>query len=120
MNPATRIFISTTTAAGQKLARERHGEENVFYFPLDFAFAIRPYFKRLRPKLVILAETEFWPNFLRLAKRSGAKVAVVNARISNRSHNAYLRWRGVLRRSFQYVDLFLPQSPSRAKRLLAI
>src|SRR5690349_6721172 len=51
--PEMRIFISTTTAAGQKLARERHDAENVFYFPLDFAFAIRPYFKRLRPSLVI-------------------------------------------------------------------
>jgi 3-deoxy-D-manno-octulosonic-acid transferase len=119
-NPGTRIFLSTTTAAGQKLARERHGEENVFYFPLDFAFAIRPYFKRLRPKLVILAETEFWPNFLRLARRSGAKVAVVNARISNRSYGGYRRWRGVLRRFLQNVDLFLTQSPEDAKRLIEI
>ncbi|HTD23231.1 MAG TPA: 3-deoxy-D-manno-octulosonic acid transferase [Terriglobales bacterium] len=119
-NPGTRIFLSTTTAAGQKLARERHGEENVFYFPLDFAFAIRPYFKRLQPKLVILAETEFWPNFLRLARRSGAKVAVVNARISNRSYGGYRRWRGVLRRFLQNVDLFLTQSPEDAKRLIEI
>src|SRR5260370_5206390 len=119
-NPGTRIFIPTTPPAGQHLARERHGEENVFYFPLDFAFAIRPYFKRLRPKLVILAEIEFWPNFLRLAKRSGAKVAVVNARISNRSHNGYRRWRGVLRRFLQNVDLFLTQSPEDAKRLIEI
>jgi 3-deoxy-D-manno-octulosonic-acid transferase len=120
INPGTRIFISTTTAAGQKLARERHGEENVFYFPLDFAFAIRPYFKHLRPKLVVLAETEFWPNFLRLAKRSGAKVAVVNARISNRSYGGYRRWRSVLRRFLQNVDLFLTQSPEDAKRLTEI
>src|SRR5260370_9771421 len=106
-NPGTRIFISTTTAAGQKLARERHGEENVFYFPLDFAFAIRPYLKHLRPKLVVLAETEFWPNFLRLVKRSGAKLPVVNARISHRSHNGYRPWRPVLRKKLQNVDLFL-------------
>ncbi|HZR27852.1 MAG TPA: 3-deoxy-D-manno-octulosonic acid transferase [Terriglobales bacterium] len=119
-NPDKRIFISTTTAAGQKLARERHGEQNVFYFPLDFAFAVRPYFKRLHPRLVVLAETEFWPNFLRLAKKSGASVAVVNARISDRSYPGYRRWRGILRRVLQNADLFLAQSDEDARRLVEI
>jgi len=119
-NPGRRIFFSTTTAAGQKLARERHGEENVFYFPLDFAFAIRSYFRRLRPRLVVLAETEFWPNFLRLAKKSGARVAVVNARISDRSYPGYRRWRGVLCGVLQNVDLFLTQSEEDARRLAEI
>jgi len=118
--PGVQIFISTTTAAGQKLARERHGEENVFYFPIDLAFAMRPYFKRLRPALVVLAETEFWPNFLRLAKRSGAKVAVVNARISDRSYPSYRRWRGMLSKILQNVDLFLTQSGEDARRLIEI
>lgn len=119
-NPGVRIFLSTTTAAGQKLARERHGAKNVFYFPLDFAFAIRPYMKQLRPRLVVLAETEFWPNLLRLAKRSGAKVAVVNARISDRSYGGYLRWRGLLGPVLQNIDVFLAQSQEDAKRLVEI
>src|SRR5689334_18725789 len=59
--PDYRILVSTATATGQKLARSRFGAENVFYFPLDFAFAIRPYLDALRPDLVVLAETEFWP-----------------------------------------------------------
>ena len=118
--PGTRVFLSTTTAAGQRLARERHGQENVFYFPLDFALAIRPYLKRLRPALVVLAETEFWPNFLRLARSSGAKVAVVNARISDRSYSGYRRWRGLLRRVLQNVDLFLAQSHEDSRRLTDI
>src|SRR6201987_4638223 len=71
--PDHRIFVSTTTNTGQRLARQHFGEENVFYFPLDFAFAVRPYLDRLRPQLVVLAETEFWPNFLRLAHRYGAQ-----------------------------------------------
>jgi 3-deoxy-D-manno-octulosonic-acid transferase len=119
-NPGVRIFLSTTTAAGQKLARERHGEENVFYFPLDFALAIRPYLKRLRPRLVVLAETEFWPNFLRLAKGSGAKVAIVNARISDRSHRGYFRWHWLLQKWLRNVDLFLAQSRQDAGRLVEI
>ena len=119
-NPGIRVLLSTTTAAGQKLARERHGAENVFYFPLDFAFAIRAYLKRLRPTVVVLAETEFWPNFLRLARRAGAKTAVVNARISDRSYAGYRRWRSLLRRVLQNVDLFLAQSQEDATRLTEI
>ena len=87
------MLISTTTSTGQKLAAQRFGPENVFYFPLDFAFAIRPYLDALRPELVVVAETEFWPNFLRLAQRSGARVAVINCRISDRSFPGYKRFR---------------------------
>src|SRR4051812_40148410 len=65
--PEHRVVISTTTDTGQKLARARFSEENVFYFPLDFRFAVHRYVETLRPELVIIAETEFWPNFLRVA-----------------------------------------------------
>jgi 3-deoxy-D-manno-octulosonic-acid transferase len=115
-----RVLISTTTATGQKLARERFGEDNVFYFPLDFRFAVRRYLHALRPRLVILAETEFWPNFLKIAKQSGAKIAVVNARISDRSLPGYRRWRGWMRRVLANVDLFLAQSDEDARRLIEI
>ena len=118
--PQERIVISTTTATGQKLARERFGEENVFYFPLDFGFAVRSYLEALRPRMVILAETEFWPNFLKLAKHSGAKIAVVNARISDRSLGGYRRWRGWMRRVLANIDLFLAQSEEDARRLVEI
>ena len=63
--PGWRIVVSTTTDTGQKLARERFGEDNVFYFPLDLPFAVRAYLQALRPKLLVLAESEFWPNLLR-------------------------------------------------------
>src|ERR1035437_5173982 len=76
--PSHRILISTTTSTGQKLAARQFGAENVFYFPLDFAFAVRPYLGASHPELVVVAETEFWPNFLRLAKRSGARISVIN------------------------------------------
>jgi 3-deoxy-D-manno-octulosonic-acid transferase len=118
--PGGRIVVSTTTTTGQKLARQRFGEENVFYFPLDFAFAIRPYLRSLQPRLVVLAETEFWPNFLRLAKASGARVAVVNARISDRSLPGYRRWRGLLPGVLLNVKLFLAQSEEDKRRLISI
>jgi 3-deoxy-D-manno-octulosonic-acid transferase len=118
--PERRVFISTTTATGQALARQRFGEENVFYFPLDFAFAIRPYLRALRPALVVVAETEFWPNFLRLAKASGAQIAVVNARISDRSLPRYMRFRRLLRRALVSIDVLLAQSEEDKRRLFAI
>jgi 3-deoxy-D-manno-octulosonic-acid transferase len=74
----------------------------------------------LRPQLVILAETEFWPNFLRLAAASGARVAVVNARISDRSYPRYLRFRRLLRRALEPVELFLAQSEGDAERLRTV
>ena len=113
----SRVFVSTTTDTGQALARKRFGEESVFYFPMDFGFAIGPYLSALRPKMVVIAETEFWPNFIGLAYASGARIAVVNARISDRSWPRYRRFRGLLRRVLANVDLFLTQTREDAARL---
>lgn len=122
--PAHRILISTTTSTGQKLAAQRFGAENVFYYPLDFAFAIRPYLAALRPELVVVAETEFWPNFFRLAKRSGARIAVINCRISDRSLPGYKRFRywlpKLLGKTLGHVDLFLAQTEEDQRRLIEI
>jgi 3-deoxy-D-manno-octulosonic-acid transferase len=122
--PAHRAVVSTTTSTGQKLAAQRFGAENVFYFPLDFSFAIRPYIEALRPELVVVAETEFWPNFLRLAKASGAKIAVINCRISDRSLPGYKRFRfwlpKLLGGALANVDIFLAQTEEDRRRLIEI
>jgi 3-deoxy-D-manno-octulosonic-acid transferase len=114
------VLVTTTTDTGQDLARKRFAADSVFYFPLDFAFAIRPYLRVLRPELVVLAETEFWPNFLRLAEASGARIAVVNARISDRSLPRYRRFRWALQSILSQLDLFLAQTEQDAERLRAI
>jgi 3-deoxy-D-manno-octulosonic-acid transferase len=118
--PGWRIVVSTTTDTGQRLARRRFGEDNVFYLPLDVSFAVRPYFDALRPRLLVLAESEFWPNLLRWARLSGASVAVVNARVSDRSLPGYLRFRSLLGPVMQNVDVFLAQSEEDARRLIQI
>jgi 3-deoxy-D-manno-octulosonic-acid transferase len=118
--PQHRVLMSTTTDTGQSLARKRFGDQNVFYFPMDFAFAIRPYLQTLRPELVVLAETEFWPNFLRLAQANAARIAVVNARVSDRSWPRYQRFRWALQRMLAHVDVFLAQTPEDAARLQSI
>ena len=118
--PGRRIFVSTTTATGQELARQRFGVDRVFYMPLDFRFALRPYLVALRPSLLILAETEFWPNLLHLAKETGTTIAVVNARISDRSFPRYRRFRWFFSQVLENVDLFLAQTEEDARRLKAI
>jgi 3-deoxy-D-manno-octulosonic-acid transferase len=116
--PGLRIVVSTTTDTGQKLARERLGADNVFYFPVDLPFAVRAYLRALRPRLLVLAESEFWPNLLRWAQLSGAAVAVVNARVSDRSFPGYMRFQKLLQRVMQNVQLFLAQSEEDARRLI--
>jgi 3-deoxy-D-manno-octulosonic-acid transferase len=118
--PEWQVFVSTTTSTGQALARQRFGETRVFYMPLDFRFAMRPYLKALRPRMLVLAETEFWPNLLHLAKLSGATVAVVNARISDRSFPRYGRFRWFFSRILANIDLFLAQTEEDARRLTQI
>ena len=118
--PGYRIVVSTTTDTGQKLARDRFGAKNVFYFPIALGFAIRPYLDALRPQLIVIAETEFWPNFLRLAKSAGARIVVVNARISDRSWRGYRRLHWWLPKVIQNVDLFLAQTQDDSRRLIDI
>jgi 3-deoxy-D-manno-octulosonic-acid transferase len=118
--PERPVFVSTTTATGQRLARERFGENQVFYNPIDLEVAVRRYLSLLRPAMLILAETEFWPNLLRLAKRSGAAVVIVNARISDRSFPRYRRFRWFFSRVLSEVDLFLAQTEMDTDRLRAI
>jgi 3-deoxy-D-manno-octulosonic-acid transferase len=118
--PGYRLVVSTTTAAGQTLARSRFGRNSVFYFPLDFQFAIRPYLQLLRPELIVIAETEFWPNFMRLAHQSGARIAIVNARISDRSYPGYRRFRRFWTRVLQPIDIFLTQTEEDRRRLANI
>lgn len=115
-----RVMISTTTRTGQRLARERFGADRVFYFPLDFAFAVRAYMRALRPRMLVLLETEFWPRMLVECRRAGVPVAVVNARISDRSWPSYWRLRSVWRRLLNGLAAVLAQSEVDAERLRAL
>src|SRR6185437_13878622 len=118
--PEFQILISTTTRTGQDLARSRFGAGRVFYCPLDLPWAVRAYLDALPPRLLVLTETEFWPNLLHGCFRRGIPVAVVNARISDRSWPRYRRlcwfWRPLLSRLAQV----LAQSETDASRLRAL
>jgi 3-deoxy-D-manno-octulosonic-acid transferase len=111
------VAISTTTRTGQELARERFGVNRVFYCPLDLPWAVHAYFNALKPKLLILAETEFWPNLLSGCFRRRIPVAVVNARISDRSWPRYQLARRFFRPLLEQLSLALAQSEIDADRL---
>ena len=114
------MVVSTTTATGQALARERFGAERVFYYPLDFAWAVRAYLRALKPRLLVLMESELWPRMLVECRRAGVPVAVVNARVSDRSFARAMRARAVWGRMLRRVGLFLAQSEEDARRLVAM
>ena len=118
--PDHRVAISTTTRTGQALARERFGAERVFYCPLDLPWAVRAYLRVLRPKLLVLAETEFWPNLLNGCFRRGIPVAVVNARISDRSWPRYQMLQSLWRPILARLSRVLAQSETDADRLRAL
>ena len=118
--PEFELLISTTTRTGQDLARQRFGAERVFYCPLDLPWAVRATLNILKPRLLILAETEFWPNLLSGCFRRSIPVAVVNARISDRSWPRYRLLRHLWRPFLSRIACVLAQSDTDAARLKAI
>ena len=114
------LVISTTTRTGQALARQRFGADRVFYCPLDIPRAVNAYLNALRPSMLILAETEFWPNLLHECFRRGIPVAVVNARISDRSWPRYKLLRRFWAPLLGRLSAVLAQSETDAERLRAL
>ena len=106
--PGHRVFVSTTTLTGNTIARETvRGADGVFFAPFDFPGPVDRVLDRLRPALLVLVETEIWPNLIHRARGRGARVAIVNGRISPRSFPRYRRLRPLLRHVLAEIDLFL-------------
>ena len=123
--PGRAIFVSTTTETGRRLARERLASaDGIFYFPLDWVVPVRRALRTIRPALVIVMETEIWPNFLHEARRAGIPVVFANARISERSFARFERWRFLVgeffARTLLDAELFLAQTEEDAKRLVSM
>ena len=88
--PRLRLFLSTTTIAGQQVAkRSLQHLDAVFYFPFDWAFIVRRTLDIVQPRLFVMMETEIWPNLLRLCRARGVKTILINGRISARSYPRY-------------------------------
>src|SRR4051794_622874 len=88
--PRLRLFLSTTTVAGQQVARRNLQDiDAVFYFPFDWAFIVRRTLNLVKPRVFIMMETEIWPNLLRVCHERGIKTVMINGRISSRSYPRY-------------------------------
>lgn len=118
--PDWQCVVSTTTKTGYALACRKYPDLTVFYCPFDFTWAANAAVRRIRPACLLLAELELWPNLIRAAKRSGARVAVVNARLSERSFSGYRRVRWLLRPTLARLDLIAAQNREYADRFLAL
>jgi len=115
---ARRIFVSVTTLAGRELAEEKLKGlvDGVFYAPIDYCFAVRNVLRVLRPSVVVILETEIWPNWYREIKRTGAGLLVANGRISDKAWPRYRRWRWFWRVVLPHADAILAQSSQAAAR----
>lgn len=117
--PHLRLFLSTTTMAGQQLARRSVQDvDAVFYFPFDFAPVVRRTLDLVRPKLFLMMETEIWPNLLRECRRRGVKTAIVNGRLSARSYPRYRLVRPMMKRVLDHIDKFCVQGEESARRFI--
>ncbi len=114
--PDWECVVSTTTKTGMALARKKYPHLSVFYCPLDFSWAVRAAVRRVRPSLLVLAELELWPNLVRAAREGGARVAVINGRLSGPSFRGYRRIRPLIARLLGRIDLLAVQDETYAER----
>jgi 3-deoxy-D-manno-octulosonic-acid transferase len=119
--PQHRLLLSTTTLTGHAVAQAGvRGVDGLFFAPFDFRRPVRRVLDALQPELVVLVETELWPNLIHAARRRGIRVAVVNGRLSPRSVGRYRLVRALLRHVLAEVDTFLMQAEPHARRLLEL
>ncbi|CAA9423082.1 MAG: 3-deoxy-D-manno-octulosonic acid transferase(EC [uncultured Pyrinomonadaceae bacterium] len=118
--PEYRLVVSTTTKTGQDLAKKVFATdaELVFYFPFDWKFTVRRALNKIKPDAILIMETEIWFNFVREARRSGAKVFLVNGRLSEKSFSRYSLIPKTMRRVLHYIDLALMQTRADVERLV--
>ncbi len=119
--PRRKLILSTVTITGNYTARQRVPEADaVFFFPFDFPFVVRRVLKKINPAMVLVAETELWPNFFRELKNAGIPSVVINGRISPHSFKNYIKLKGFFGQVFEQVDLFCMQSDDDAERIRMI
>jgi 3-deoxy-D-manno-octulosonic-acid transferase len=120
--PHTRLFVSTTTLAGRALAAEKLPglADGIFYAPVDYVWAVRRILRTLQPSLVVICETEIWPNLFREVQRTGASLAVVNGRISDRAYPRYRRFAWIFRAVLPAADCILAQTASDRERFVTL
>ncbi len=118
--PQARFLFSTVTKTGRDIALRsfaRYGEGNVFYFPIDLAAVAGRVLDWVRPSIIVIVDTEIWPNFLRQAGRRRIPVVMINGRISPASFRRYRIFRPFMGRIFRSYRILMMQSEEDADRI---
>lgn len=115
--PGRKIFLSSVTTAGREAGEKRlSGIAGRFYLPFDWAFAVRRVLEQIRPSVLLIVETELWPNLLKTANEFGCRTLLINARVSDRSFPGYRRIRPLMRRVLQDLSRICTQTATDAER----
>jgi len=114
--PEYSILISTITTTGADIARKL-SVMGVIYLPLDLSIVVKRVLRIINPKILVIAETELWPNLILQAKKRGTRVIIVNGRISDKSIVGYQRLKGLFKKPLEQVDLFCMQTEMDAQRI---
>ena len=119
--PGLPIVMTTTTPTGADRVRSLFGDSVIHaYFPYDLPFTVRRFLDRINPRLLVMMETEVWPNLLALCEQRGVATILANARLSEKSARGYARLGQFTRQTFQRVSLVATQSPADAERFLGL
>jgi 3-deoxy-D-manno-octulosonic-acid transferase len=118
--PERKIVLSNVTETGRSVALSLPEADLCIYFPFDYRFAVRRLLSSINPCLILVVETEIWPNFLRAARKMGVPAVMVNGRISDRSFGRYLRFRWFFSRVLGDFAWFCMQTGEDARRIVAM
>ena len=121
INPQQQVIITTTTPTGSDHVRLLFGDNVIhFYAPYDTYGSVTRFLKKFEPSILILMETELWPNMIHICAKREVKVAVVNGRLSDRSYKKYRKWNWVVAPMLKKIDIFITQNESDAKNFIAL
>lgn len=118
--PPSSLLVTTSTPSGKKTLSALFPELSVIYSPIDLFPCPLLFLKHYRPRLLLLVETEFWPNLIVFSKVYGVKIFLVNGRISDRTLGARNPWRFLLRQLLRHFTLFLMRSEEDARRIASL
>jgi len=117
--PQSNIVLTTITAAGNETARSYLSEtDQVLFAPIDHPFIIRRTIKKIQPSLLLIAETELWPNLLRSCGKRGIPIILFNGRVSQKSFRRYLLFKFFFKECLKYISLFLMQTEEDRTRMV--
>ena len=117
-----KIVVTTGTKTGQDIARKKYGDivDYITYFPFDIPFCVKRFLSKINPSIVMIAETELWPNFAYYCNQKNIPLFIINGRISDATYNSYKRMKFFFKRILKFYTGIYTQSLYDNKKLINI